>query len=322
MTKRRRSLFGHSALVIATFVLMLAGLVLVSRGEHGFANTASAQVGSHLRIAPASAPSDWSDSTGPAWGFETGVSGGQTSGYVWLRSVEVTHAGTTSMTMQTILASGATPGFAAQILVTSMELGSTDLLPLWSGCASGPALTLADLASCAARPGLPTPPDGDGTTFAMVFQMDPATGNALQGATLGARFLFTLNDTTPPDIIIPLSPTATASPSAMPSGTPSATATRSSTPTATQTPVTSTATPTANGSEGTSTPPPGNDDERGRGQQRPSASVTPVAPYTGTGSSGDGGLGAGLLTAGALMLGAWLVLMLLLARKKHQEENR
>ncbi len=319
MTRRRRFLFGHSALVVTTFALMLAGLVLVSRGEHGFANTASAQVGSHLQIAPASAPSAWSDSTGPAWGFAPGAPGTQTSGYVWLRSVDVSHPNTTSMTLQAVLDAGSTPGFAAQIVVTHMELGSTDLLPLWNACASSNGLTLADLASCAASPKLPTPPGDTGATFAMVFEMDQATGNAFQGATLGARFVFTLNDTTPPDIIIPLSPTATASASATPSGTDSATATPSSTPTDTQTPATATATP---GSNATNTPTPGNGLEATGGTDDPKATVTPVAPYTGSGAKSDGGLGAELLMAGAVMLAAWLMVMLLLARKKRQEETR
>lgn len=298
-------------LVITTFVLMLAGLVLVSRGEHGFANTASAQVGSHLQIAPASAPSNWASSAGPAWGFAPGAPGTQTSGYVWLRSVDISHPATTSMTLQAVLDKTSTPGFAAQILVTTMELGSTNLLPLWSGCASSTGLTLADLASCALSPKLPTPPGGNGATFAMVFEMDPATGNPFQGATLGARFVFTLNDTTPPDIIIPLSPTATttATPTGSPTGTPSA----SPTPIQTTEPG-NVATPTPTFTPSVITTP--------ESENTAKPSVTPVAPYTGSGSSGGGGLGAGLLTAGAVMLGAWLIVMLLMAGKKRRETDQ
>lgn len=319
MTARRRSLFGHSALVVTTFVLMLAGLVLVSRGEHGFVNTASAQVGSHLQIAPASSPSSWSDSTGPAWGFAPGAPGMQTSGYVWLRSVDIQHPNATSMTLQGFVDANATPGFAAQILVTRMQLGTTDLLPLWGSCASSGGLTLADLASCSARPKLPTPPSGNGATFAMVFELNPATGNPFQGASVGARFVFTLNDTTPPDIIIPTSPTSAGTETPTPTGTPSGTPTPSVTASPTATPPSATATPSP---DVTTAPETGGGETNGEPQGKPSASATPVAPYTGSGSSGSGGLGAGLLTAGTVMLAAWLLMVLLLARKKRQEEDR
>jgi hypothetical protein len=306
--------------MLTTFVLMLAGLALISRGESGFANTASAQVGSHLQIAPASAPGAWSDSTGPAWGFDPGAPGVRTSGYVLLRSVDVTHPSTTGLTMKTVIDSDATPGFADQVIVTSMQLGDTDLLSRWSPCVAGGVLTLAGMASCSPLPGLTTPPGGDGAAFSMTFEFSQAAGNVFQGASLGARFLFTLTDTTanpPPDVHV-ATPTPTGSGIGTPLFTPSPTV--SPTPTHTPPAVSSSRSPSA--TSGTDVLAEGTPGAGVKDIKTPRASVTPIAPFTGTGSNSGGDLGMALFIAGGALLAAWLMTMFVLAGKKRREADR
>lgn len=190
MTSKTGAILGHLAMAGVTLALMAAGFVLVSTRADAFSTLAAAVTGPNLEIA-AGGGATWGPSSGPAWTFTNGEPGETTTGTVRLRTLEAVPGGT-ALTLRAA-APNTTPGFADHLLITSMSLGGSNLLPHWAACSGGGTLTLQHLVACPSLSvRLPVPGVG-GTDFVMAVRLDPAMGNAFQGAsTGGVTFEFSL----------------------------------------------------------------------------------------------------------------------------------
>jgi hypothetical protein len=185
-----QAMLGHAAMSLVTLGLMVTGFVLLSAKADGFSTLAATVTGPNLEIA-AGGDQTWGLDTGPAWKLSNGNPGATATGTVWLRTLKPVAPGTV-MTLRA-LASQRTPGFADRLFITSMTLGGTDLLPRWAGCTGGGTLTVEDLVSCEELTATLPVPGTAGASFAMSVRIDPALGNAFQGATSGGvTFVFSL----------------------------------------------------------------------------------------------------------------------------------
>jgi hypothetical protein len=221
VTSKPVAILEHLVLASVTLALMVTGFVLVSTKADAFSTLAAAVTGPNLEISAAGG-SVWSGSTGPAWTLTNAAPGDSVTGTVRLRTLEAAPA--RSALVLRAEAPDATPGFAEHLFITSMSLGGEDLRPSWGGCTGGGVLTLGDLAACPELTAALPVPSLDGEDFVMTIQLDPALGNAFQGASMGGvTFEFALRS---PDSASP-GGSASAGPG---SGAPAATAASSVTP--------------------------------------------------------------------------------------------
>jgi hypothetical protein len=169
-------------LASVTLALMVAGFVLVNTRVDAFSAIAAATAGPNLEIRDASR-GVWGQTTGPAWTLTNAAPGDSVTGTVWLRTLEAVMEGTGLVLRAD--APAATQGFAAHLFITLMSLGGSDLLGYWGGCTGGGKVTLEILATCPEQDArLPVPGTG-GEDIVMTIQVDPALGNAFQGASMG-----------------------------------------------------------------------------------------------------------------------------------------